>query len=117
MYLRGQAADPEFAEQLPRLARAEFLRAGTDALDKLILLWVLGLTNKQVQNVLRSDAKAWDEYVAMFTETVDRASTDATKTYGALSGNIKTTQNAAAVVTWKWTAHLLAAVGSQTLGI
>ena len=117
MYLRGQQTTADFAERLPGVARAEFLDSGSDGLKKLVLLWSLGLTNKQVQNVLRSDEKAWDEYVEMFAETVERASIDATNTYGAITGKIGTGRNEQTAITWKWATYLLAAVGSQTLGI
>ena len=117
MYLRAQRQIPDFADRLPDIARAEFLAKEADPFDKLILLWTLGLTRKQVQNVLRSDSKAWDEYVKMFRATVEAASADAAGLYGELAGSIHASKEEDGSVAWRWAIYLFAAIGSQTLGI
>ena len=65
---------------------------------------MLGLTQKQIQNVLRSDDAAWEQYVATFEKDIRDLAQTAEETYGpTASGD------------WLWTLYLLSAIGSQTL--
>jgi hypothetical protein len=79
--------------------------------DKIVLRWMLGLTNKQVQNVLRSDAIAWERYVEKLKETSRSTAKAAEELYGdfPLSSSSKRHD-------WEWGLSLLTAVGAQTLG-
>ena len=97
---------------LPALAREQYRQRGLDATDRIILQWVIGLTGKQVQNVLRSDDAAWDDYVRSLRESLSESSGHSQEAYGAsglsLDGN---------AVTWEWTHSLMMAIGAQTLAI
>jgi hypothetical protein len=52
MFLRGQKEDPEFALGLPDLAVQE-LATTHPREERWLLQWLLGLTDKAFQNVLR----------------------------------------------------------------
>ena len=97
---------------LPALARERYRQSGLDATDRIILQWMLGLTGKQVQNVLRSDDVAWDDYVRSLRESLSGSSDHSQEAYGApglvLDGN---------AVTWEWAHSLMMAIGAQTLAI
>lgn len=79
--------------------------------DKIILRWMLGLTNKQVQNVLRSDDAAWGRYITRLKENNSETARAVEVLYGRFP-----LASGASDVTWDWGLSLLTAVGAQTLG-
>lgn len=81
--------------------------------DKIILRWMLGLTQKQVQNVLRSDDSAWRQYVETLKANLQKSAETAEDLYGnlPLSAATKSFNN----LDWGWGLSLLMAVGAQTL--
>jgi hypothetical protein len=71
MFTEAHLANDKFEEQLARLA-VEQLQAGPKS-NKAVMWpaqWLLGLNNKAVQNVLRSDTKTIDRYVRDFEEAL-----------------------------------------------
>lgn len=97
---------------IPPLARTAHRRRGASDDDRKVLRWMLGLTNKQVENVLRSDDAAWDDYVADLGQTLGDAATTADDRWGP-----SPLEFAGRPVSWEWLLSLLMAVGAQTLGI
>jgi hypothetical protein len=81
--------------------------------DKIVLRWMLGLTQKQVQNVLRSDEDAWKQYVQSLKVNLDDSAKSAANFYGdfPLRGSAKNVT----ALDWGWGLSFLMAVGSQTL--
>ena len=78
-------------------------------------MWILGLTRKQVENVLRSDDDAWADFVAAATRVARKGADDALASYGELEiqleiGDLSDRWD------WLWVHTFLSAVGSQTLG-
>ena len=67
---------------------------------------------KQVQNVLRSDDAAWDDYVRSLRESLSESSVHSQEAYG--SSSLSLDGNA---VTWEWAHSLMMAIGAQTLAI
>lgn len=116
MYLKAQDADPQLLDSLPERARKEFLASRGIPAEKTVLRWVLGLTTKQVQNVLRSDDQAWEEYIKLYRQTLSETSVTASELYGPLAGSIKTGDKAVEVG-WVWFNYFMSALGSQTLAI
>jgi hypothetical protein len=104
-YLRAGMEMEGFADEV----EAELRAGGMRPSDKRILRWMLGLTEKQVQNVLRSDDTAWEHYVVSFKSDLEDAAARAEELYGELRiGD-------GATVDWRWMLHLMVAVGAQTL--
>jgi hypothetical protein len=99
------------ANEIADEAFAEIRKSTTSLEDKIVLRWMLGLTQKQVQNVLRSDDTAWRRYVEKLKENNEAAAKTALEEHGpfplAAAG-----QN----LDWGWGLAMLTAVGSQTLG-
>lgn len=81
-----------------------------DKVDKTILRWILGLTKKQVQNVLRSDDDAWVRYTNELTKGIHHLAEESSEMFGIvpLSIDDKT-------LSWEWAISLMMATGSQTL--
>lgn len=99
---------------VPELARAEHLGGSSNSEDKIILKWMLGLTNKQVQNVLRSDNQAWTNYVTLLKETISKTALDSKSLFGDFP---LTLQNDQEELDWPWGLSVLMAIGAQTLAI
>jgi hypothetical protein len=90
----------------------EIRDSSTSLEDKIVLRWMLGLTQKQVQNVLRSDDLAWKRYIVKLKESNLIASKSAEQIYGKFPFMNSEKTN----FDWSWGLSLLTAVGSQTLG-
>jgi hypothetical protein len=116
-YIRGAATRPDFVESLPKRARAELSLKGLSLAEKRVLWWALGLTQKQIQNVLRSDDAAWEQYLTTFEHDLHEVAETAESTYGTLSGLVELGEGeeSEGIVDWLWVLYLLTAVGAQTL--
>jgi hypothetical protein len=114
-YLRGQRDSPNFVEGLAQRAHREHKDAPSEH-EKVVLRWMLGLTKKQVQNVLRSEDRAWDLYVSTFAETIAEAAARASDSYGPLADELQLVGRPSAV-DWQWALYLTTAIGAQTLGV
>lgn len=97
---------------LPGLAREQYRRRGLNPTDRIILRWVLGFTGKQVENVLRSDDAAWDDYVHSLRESLSESSGHSQWAYGTPGLSLDGSE-----VTWEWAHSLMMAIGAQTLAI
>lgn len=113
-YLRGQEDDDSFVASLAARAAHEYFETRS-RYERTILRWILGLTGKQVQNAgLRSDRRAWDQYVRALEATLQEASEVAESQYGPLT---EQTQAFSSSIDWSWALHFTTAIGAQTLAI
>lgn len=81
--------------------------------EKIVLRWMLGLTSKQVQNVLRSDESAWKLYVENLSSSLDSSAELSVNSYGdfPLTSKFQDSND----LDWGWGLTFLMAIGSQTL--
>jgi hypothetical protein len=114
-YLRGRQKDSAFPSGMPDRAHSEQRIRGLPGAEKRVLQWMLGLTNKQVQNVLRQDDTAWARYVRSFEGDLGDVARQAADTYGELGGSINVSDGDAIAVDWLWALCLSVGIGSQTL--
>jgi hypothetical protein len=75
LFLKGSERSPDFVSQLPYLASDILASKGISKADRWLSQWILGLTDKAVQNVLR-DNKALietyrDRYIQACQEIID----------------------------------------------
>lgn len=113
-YVRARQADPEFPVGLTSRSRARHGARGVSEAERRVLRASLGLTKKQVQNVLRSDQSAWDHYVSEFSDDMVDVAADAAEAYGEAEGHLRV-GSAGASLDWLWLLYLSTAIGSQTL--
>lgn len=104
-----------FDARLPSLA-VEGLSGRLSKADRWILLWLLGLTEKAMQNVLRDKSETLANYAVNYQEAILETMERARADWGDLSVEIK---NAGHSTSLNWTTllHLSTALGSQTLAI
>lgn len=119
MFTKGFLTIPDFQTKLSGLA-IDQLKTAKGNSNVWPAQWVIGLTGKQVQNVLRSDPKQLLTYVAEF----ERAIADAAKhcaeqvgDYRMCLGYIEDGTGQFHEVGWDGIARITTAIGAQTLAI
>jgi hypothetical protein len=114
MYIDLHAAGFKPIEIIDK-AYKQYFDKGTTAQEKILLRWMLGLTQKQVQNVLRSDKENWDEYVEMLKSslkvTVDKSENEMGPSQLSYTGEKDS------LLSWEWQTILLMTIGSETMAI
>jgi hypothetical protein len=117
LFLQGSALSANFVRQLPHLATDILTRQRLAKSERWIAQWVLGLTDKAFQNVLRDNPDALIEYRDRYIETCRQVISSQAREYGELSGTLKIDAGIKAEVNWLWMTYLLNTIGAQTLAI
>ena len=117
LFLQGSALSDNFVSQLPDLATEILTSRGLNKADRWIAQWVLGLTDKAFQNVLRDNPEAIKEYRNRYIQTCRKVISDYTHTHGELGGELRLDSGVKAKVNWLMMVYLLNTVGAQTLAI
>lgn len=117
MMINGASKEKNFINKLPRLA-AEMLKIGKlQKQERWLMQWLLGLTDKAFQNVLRDDVENIEKYKKSYIEITQRAIDEFRKDYGELEGIISLDSKTKAVMNWDFMVQLMGTVGAQTLAI
>lgn len=115
LFIKGCASVDDFIEKLPNLVGDE-LKAKNPKIDRDVLLWMLGLTGKGVQNILRSNPEFLPNYIKNFCLTTKKLSTECQKSYGKLQGTLKL-DDISTNVDWDVIIPLFNVIGTETLAI
>ena len=97
-----------------RQAHDECLQLKKNDPRRTILMWILGLTEKQVQNVLRSDESAWVDFVRSAGKVVENAASYSAEVFGNLEWTLEA-DGVSAQWDWLWAHLLMGSVGTQSL--
>ena len=109
-------AEKEFGENL-HFAIAEELRNGKlKAEQKVFLQWLLGLTQKGIQNILRGDKKQVEKYLTELEKSFSSSAQQSKKEFGLLQGSI-TLNKETFSLDWLSAIQLFSALGTQTLAV
>ncbi|NJM41872.1 MAG: CfrBI family restriction endonuclease [Anaerolineae bacterium] len=117
LFVKGSAQNPDFVRDLPRMAAQTLSQRAVTKADKWLAQWILGLTGKAFQNVLRDDATALEHYRERYIETCQRVIANHESAYGALRGTLQIDPLTKAQVNWLWMTYLLNTIGAQALAI
>ncbi len=117
LFLSGSSLSDNFITRLPDLAQEILSRKRVDKAERWLAQWMLGLTDKAFQNVLRDDPQTLLEYRERYVRTCQEVITAHTQEYGALQGQIQLSSGLKAQINWLWMTYLLNAIGAQTLAI
>ena len=107
------ANDGMNSDQIIDAAFNEIRSRNTTAEEKIVLRWMLGLTAKQVQNVLRSNDEVWKQYVENLKLSLASSAEKTHDQYGVFP--LTSSKSAKSDLDWGWGLSLLMAIGSQTL--
>lgn len=117
LFLHGTTDAEDFVNLLLHLAADILSRPRISKSERWLAQWMIGLTGKAVQNVLRDNpelvAQYRDTYIEACREVVSKHSAE----YGELAGSLETMKGKKAKVDWLFLAYLLNAIGAQTLTI
>lgn len=116
MFLRGESQSQGFTDQLPAIA-SERLQHKIAGDERQILQWVLGLTNKATQNVLRDKLESLDTYREEYVKTCREVVSLCESDYGKLTGTLALSPDEKAEINWNFIVELLGTIGAQTLAI
>lgn len=92
------------------MAHDRLMERGLSRDDQTLLRWMLGATGKQFQNVLRSDAEEWSEYLRKFQESLREDARQSASLFGEMP-----LQLGGERLPWEWVLSMMMAAGSQTL--
>lgn len=115
-FVKGLSASRRFIDDLPAIA-AKGLTQRPSKQERWMLQWILGLTGKGVQNVLRDSDHALDGYRAKFIDTNKDILKQCENEYGPVAGNIALADGSKVALTWQMLLSLFCTIGSQTLAI
>jgi hypothetical protein len=116
LFIEGSHKADHFVDDLPKLAVQTLKQRGT-SVEKLLAAWVLGLTGKGIQNVLRSDHRLIQEYQHAYVDTCNQVVARYRQEYGELTGFLELGTGVKANLDWLFMVYLLNTIGSQTLTI
>lgn len=91
------------------------LKSANNATEKLLPLWLLGLTKKGLDNIVRTEENI-DDYELKFNDTINDAIKSLEKEYGELQGTILL-EDKKIDISWKTISRIMMAIGAQTLSI
>jgi len=117
LFLKGSAISDNFVSQLPNIATEILSKKKISKTERWLAQWVLGLTDKAFQNVLRDNPEAISEYRDRYINICQEVITAREQEKGVLQGELTLNQDVKAQVNWLWITYLLNAIGAQTLAI
>jgi hypothetical protein len=121
LFVHGWLNIPGFTDNLPNMAISQINASiKSDKAQQWPAQWILGLTGKSVQNVLRGRAEALEDYVSAFEQALDNAAVRAQADLGNLVlsfGFIEDEQGRKVELGWRDLTRLTTAIGSLTLTI
>jgi len=115
LLLKGNQLHDDFFETSLDIALKQLPLRGLGKVDRWVLYWLLGLTDKGKQNVLRDEYRWLGQYRTMYDETVSKVAEAYEKEYGSLKGSIQLKGFDEFHLNWNTLVKLMAIVGSQTL--
>lgn len=121
LFLRGHLEIKSFTDKISGMAVSQLAtRRKRDKATTWIAQWVIGLTQKQFQNVLRSDTEGIKGYLEDFEAAIDEAAKRCKEEFGDVNmelGFVESGDGRRVQLNWKDIARLTTAIGSQTLAI
>lgn len=115
-YLKASKQIANFQKNLPHLVDQELKIPKLSPEKKAYLKWLIGLTGKSVQNVLRGDDVELKLYLDSFEKSLKNAYKQSEIEFGELNGSI-VIDNENYFLNWPTVLQLFTAIGAQTLAI
>lgn len=115
-YLQASKNIEDFEDKMSDIVSHEMKNSKLSAEEKLYLEWMLGLTKKGIQNVLRGDEETTKEYLSDLEKSLINSSNQLTATFGDLSGNLNIGKDSF-WINWKSLLQIFTAIGTQTLAL
>jgi hypothetical protein len=117
LFLKGATLSDDFIENLPDMASEILRRKRVSKNKRWLAQWVLGLTDKAFQNVLRDSPGAVAEYRERYVRACRDVIANLQHEYGLLGGEVRLDSGVQAQINWVFVTYLLGTTGAQTLAI
>lgn len=121
LFARGWSEVDDFSSVLSQLAIEQFQSVPPgDHAKSWPAQWILGITGKSFQNVLRGDHKTLESYVSQFESAINDSTLRIIEQYGPISsslGFLKDPRGTTVELGWKDLTRWMTAIGSLTLTI
>jgi hypothetical protein len=117
LFIKGSAISKDFVTQLPHIATDILAKGKLSKAERWLAQWILGLTDKAFQNVLRDDPEAIAEYRDRYIQICSEVTAARETAKGPLQGEITINDNQKAHINWLWLTYLLNTIGAQALAI
>ena len=117
MMLKGSALQADFVDKLPEIAERILRQKRLLKQERWLAQWVLGLTDKASQNVLRDNANLLAEYRQRYEVIYEEMIVQNKADFGELKAQIHLNDVHIADLSWKFMLYLLSMIGAQTLTI
>jgi hypothetical protein len=122
LYLRGVKTVDHFSDNLFQHAIDQIRYSKkTEKSEQWPAMWFIGMTEKQFQNILRSNKQNYTEYISSLQSSIQSAVSSIQKDLGDITmtlGYTKDIKTGSVVdLSWREILHLAMAIGSQTLAI
>ena len=115
-YIEASNSIENFQENLSQLAGGELTSRRLSKEEKQYLQWLVGLTGKSIQNVLRGSNDEFIEYLNDLEKSLADSAEEAKSIFGDLTGSMwikdKKTE-----LSWPVLTQIFTAIGAQTLAI
>jgi len=107
----------DFCNNLNDLVADELKNVHLDKESKIFLNWIIGLTGKGIQNVLRSDDTELLPYLNDLNEALQKSVKESINTFGEITTELIDKNNQKYFLKWPELLQLFTAIGTQTLSI
>lgn len=115
-YLQASKNIEGFSNDMSNVVSNELKRSKLSAEEKLYLEWMLGITKKGIQNVMRGDEEITNQYLSDLEKSLVNSSAQLAKTLGNLEGTLNLGKDSF-WVNWKSLLQIFTAIGTQTLAL
>lgn len=116
-FIRAASASEKYVATLPSVARKRLSAGKLTKAERWLSQWLLGLTDKGYQNILRDDPKKLEQYESKYVRICEEVIAQQVKDTGQLSGSLTLASGEKARLNWLFVTYLLNTVGCQTLTI
>jgi hypothetical protein len=117
MMINGALSEKDFIATLPLKASERLMSGGIKKDEKWLLQWVLGLTDKGMQNILRDEKDGLVSYTKNYIDITKKAIEEFERDYGKIQGGLRLNSEQKALLNWEFMVQLMTIIGSQTLAI
>lgn len=115
-YLNANHSIKNLQQNLSKLIGRELASEKLSKEEKQYLQWMVGLTGKSVQNVLRSGEAEFVEYLNDLEQSLKESANEASRVFGDLAGTL-CIDDKSTNISWPVITQIFTAIGAQTLAI
>ncbi|NJL11611.1 MAG: CfrBI family restriction endonuclease [Microscillaceae bacterium] len=115
-YLKGMSLFKNFEEECSQIILNELSQGSLSGEEKIYLQWLIGLTSKNFQNVLRSNPEDLERHLEEMKDGLNEVQLAMQQAFGSLEASIQVGAESY-IIRWPSILQIFYAIGTQTLAI